>query len=265
MGIIRSIFLIIIVSVLIILILPIQLLINLTNLKIKYKIPKLFLKIVSSVIGIKIRSINLRNENKNKYGVLYVSNHVSWMDILCLGSLLDAQFIAKKEVAEMGLFGFLAKLNHTFFIDNTNQRKSFSYNEIIQAKLLKKQNLILFPEGTTSDGNSVRSFKSSFFESTNLPKYYPEKENDFIDVCPISLCYKDKNNLPMGIFYRRYVAWQGDYPLLRLMKIFLLSGPVSIDITIHKSVDLSSFKNRKELSNYCQNTIQNAITKELMV
>ena len=103
MGIIRSIFLIIIVSVLIILILPIQLLINLTNLKIKYKIPKLFLKIVSSVIGIKIRSINLINENKNKYGVLYVSNHVSWMDILCLGSLLDAQFIAKKEVAEMGL------------------------------------------------------------------------------------------------------------------------------------------------------------------
>mgnify|MGYP001170400910 FL=1 len=265
MGIIRSIFLIIIVSVLIILILPIQLLINLINLKIKYKIPKLFLKIVSFVIGIKIRSINLRNENKNKYGVLYVSNHVSWMDILCLGSLLDAQFIAKKEVAEMGLFGFLAKLNHTFFIDNTNQRKSFSYNEIIQAKLLKKQNLILFPEGTTSDGNSVRSFKSSFFESTNLPKYYPEKENDFIDVCPISLCYKDKNNLPMGIFYRRYVAWQGDYPLLRLMKIFLLSGPVSIDITIHKSVDLSSFKNRKELSNYCQNTIQNTITKELMV
>lgn len=265
MGIIRSIFLIIIVSVLIILILPIQLLVNLTNLNIKYKVSKLFLKIISSVIGIKIRSINLRNENNNKYGVLYVSNHVSWMDILCLGSLLDAQFIAKKEVAEMGLFGFLAKLNHTFFIDNTNQRKSFSYNEIIQAKLLKKQNLILFPEGTTSDGNSVRSFKSSFFESTNLPKYYPEKENDFIDVCPISLCYKDKNNLPMGIFYRRYVAWQGDYPLLRLMKIFLLSGPVSIDIIIHKSVDLSSFKNRKELSNYCQNTIQNAITKELMV
>ena len=200
MGIIRSIFLIIIVSILIILILPIQLLINLINLKIKYKIPKLFLKIVSFVIGIKIRSINLRNKNKNKYGVLYVSNHVSWMDILCLGSLLDAQFIAKKEVAEMGLFGFLARLNHTFFIDNTNQRKSFSYNEIIQAKLLKKQNLILFPEGTTSDGNSVRSFKSSFFESTNLPKYYPEKENDLIDVCPISLCYKDKNNLPMGIF-----------------------------------------------------------------
>ena len=186
------------------------------------------------------------------------------MDILCLGSLLDAQFIAKKEVAKMGLFGFLAKLNHTFFIDNTNQRKSFSYNEIIQTKLLKKQNLILFPEGTTSDGNSVKPFKSSFFDSTNLPKYYPDKENDFIDVCPISLCYKDKNNLPMGIFYRRYVAWQGDYPLLRLMKIFLLSGPVSIDIIIHKSVNLSNFTNRKELANYCQSTIQNTITKKLM-
>ena len=46
-------------------------------------------------------------------------------------------------------------------------------------------------------------------------------------------------------FYRRYVAWQGDYPLLRLMKIFLLSGPVSIDVIIHKAVNLSDFKNRK--------------------
>ena len=265
MGVIRLIFLICTISFLIILILPIQIFINFTNFKIKYKVPKIFLKIVRSVIGIKVNSINFENQHASEYGTLYVSNHVSWMDILCLGSLLDAQFIAKKEVAEMGLFGFLAKLNHTFFIDNTDQRKSFSYNEIIQDKLIKKQNLILFPEGTTSDGNFVKSFKSSFFESTNLPKYYPDKQNEFIYVCPISLCYRDKNNLPMGIFYRRYVAWQGDYPLLRLMKIFLLSGPVSIDVIIHKTVDLSGFKNRKELSNYCQNIIQNTITKELMV
>ena len=97
-----------------------------------------------------------------------------------------------------------------------------------------------------------------------MPKYHNDKQNQFIDVCPISLCYRDKNNLPMGIFYRRYVAWQGDYPLLRLMKIFLLSGPVSIDVIIHKAVNLSDFKNRKELSNYCQKIIQKTITKELM-
>ena len=264
MGIIRFIFLICIISFLIILTLPIQFLINLTIFKIKYKVPKLFMKIVSYVIGLRIKSIKCKNENISKYGILYVSNHVSWMDILCLGSLLDAQFIAKKEVGEMGLFGILAKLNHTFFIDNTSQKKSFSYNNVIQEKLLKKQNLILFPEGTTSDGNTVKIFKSTFFESTNLPKYYNDKQNQFIDVCPISLCYRDKNNLPMGIFYRRYVAWQGDYPLLRLMKIFLLSGPVSIDVIIHKAVNLSDFKNRKELSKYCQNIIQKTITKELM-
>ena len=69
----------------------------------------------------------------------------------------------------------------------------------------------------------------------------------------------------MGIFYRRYVAWLGDYPLLSLMKIFLLTGNVTIDIILHKQVNLSHFKNRKELSNYCQRLIHHGITKELMI
>ena len=265
MGILRLICFITIVTLLIILILPFQLLINLTSLKIKYKIPRLFLKLIRNIIGIKINVVNHADENNSEYGVLYVANHVSWMDILCLGSLLDAEFIAKKEVAEMGLFGFLAKLHHTFFIDNTDQRKSLSYNKIIQDRLLNKKNLILFPEGTTSDGNGVKPFKSSLFESTKLFKNNPDKKNTCVDVYPISLCYNLKNNTPMGIFYRRYVAWLGDYPLLRLMKIFLLTGNVTIDIILHKQVNLSHFKNRKELSNYCQRLIHNGITKELMI
>ena len=75
-------------------------------------------------------------KNKHTAGILYISNHVSFLDILCLGSLLDAKFIAKKEVSKMGLFGILAILNDTFFIDNTNQRKSIEYNCQIQKKLL---------------------------------------------------------------------------------------------------------------------------------
>lgn len=265
MGIIRLVFFLVLISFLIILILPFQILINLTNLKIKHQLPRQFLRIVRSIIGIKINIIKLSDISKSKYGVLYISNHVSWMDILCLGSSLDAQFIAKKEVAEMGLFGFLARLHHTFFIDNTSQRKSFSYNESIQKKLLSKQNLILFPEGTTSDGNGVKPFKSSLFESTNLVKNNSDKNNHYIDVHPISLCYKQKNGLPMGIFYRRYVAWLGNFPLLRLMKIFLSSGPVTIDIIFHQAVNLSNFKDRKELSSYCQNIIHKGITSELMI
>ena len=89
-------------------------------------------------------------------GVLYIANHVSWFDIICLGTLLNARFIAKKEVSQMGIFGFLAMLSNTFFIDNENKNKIVEYNHLIQ-KLKAGENFIIFPEGTTSDGNGIKN------------------------------------------------------------------------------------------------------------
>ena len=163
----------------------------------------------------------------------------------------------------MGIFGILAVLNETFFIDNTNQRKSLEYNNKIQKILLKKQNLILFPEGTTSSGNGIKKFKSSLFESTKII----DINNDikYATVQPVSMSYILKNNLPMGIFYRRYVAWTGEYPLSKLIILLLQSGPVTVNIKFHKCLDLSQFQNRKILSNYCEQTIFDALKNELMV
>ena len=80
--------------------------------------------------------------NKNNSGVLYIANHVSWFDIICLGTLLDARFIAKKEVSKMGIFGFLAKLSNTFFIDNENKNKIIEYNNSIQKNSFLKKDII---------------------------------------------------------------------------------------------------------------------------
>ena len=252
-----------IILLMIIIFFPFQFISIILRIKSRYYFPKIFLKLLNRVTGIKIITNFQKMKNKHTAGILYISNHVSFLDILCLGSLLDAKFIAKKEVSKMGLFGILAILNDTFFIDNTNQRKSIEYNYKIQKKLIKKQNLILFPEGTTSPGNSIIKFKSSLFESTKII----DKDNvkKYANVQPISICYTSKNNLPMGIFYRRYVAWVGNYPLLNLMIDFLKTGPVTININFHDCLNLSQFKNRKMLSNMCEEIIHNSLKKELMV
>ena len=212
---------------------------------------------IKITIGINI-NFNKAKFNKRKNGVLYIANHVSWFDIICLGTLLNARFVAKKEVSKMGIFGFLAKLSNTFFIDNENKIKIIEYNNFIRKKLQKGENFIIFPEGTTSDGNGIINFKSSMLECAF-------DESNQINIQPISICYSKLNNIPMGIYLRRNIAWVGDTSMVAAMANFLRSGRITVDIIFHELMSISNFKNRKELASYCENQILSGLNKTLKI
>ena len=258
MYIIRLIFTLLLLSLFIILIIPVQTLFNLLHLNLRYLFPIFFYRIIKNITGIRIQVEGLKKKNSQKEGTLYIANHVSWFDILCLGSVLNARFIAKKEVSSMGIFGFLARLSNTFFIDNSNKRKIFEYNNSIRQKLLNGENLILFPEGTTSDGNGIRQFKSSLLECVS------SKENS-LKVQPISICYTLINNIPMGIFSRRHIAWVGDASMVDSMRNFLSSGSITVNLLFHNETSIDHFNNRKELSFFCENEILNGLNQEIKV
>ena len=101
--------------------------------------------------------------------------------ILYVGTLLNARFIAKKEVSKMGIFGFWQGWV-ILFIDNEKKNKILKYNHLIQQKLQEGENFIIFPEGTTSDGNGTIGFKSSMLECA-----FDDKNK--INIQPISICY----------------------------------------------------------------------------
>ena len=129
MSIIRLIYTLLLLSFFIVVSIPIQILLNIFAYKFKNIYAIYFYKIIKLITGIKI-TYDKNNHNRKKKGTLYVANHVSWFDIICLGTLLNARFIAKKEVSKMGIFGFLAKLSNTFFIDNSNTSQNFSFRNI---------------------------------------------------------------------------------------------------------------------------------------
>ena len=212
---------------------------------------------IKLITGININS-HISNLNKKNNGVLYIANHVSWFDIICLGTLLNARFIAKKEVSEMGIFGFLAKLSNTFFIDNEDKNKIIEYNNLIQEKLREGENFIIFPEGTTSDGNGIINFKSSMlecaFDSSNQ-----------INIQPISICYSKLNNIPMGIYLRRNIAWVGDTSMIAAMANFLRSGRITVDIIFHELMSTKNFENRKTLATYCEGRILTGLNQTLKI
>ena len=124
---------------------PIQVFLNFTNTKYKRKFPLFFYKSVKAIIGLHIikKDLDKSQEGDASHGILYVANHVSWFDIICLGSILNARFIAKKEVASMGIFGLLSTLSNTVYIDNENKNRIVEYNKLINEKLKNGENFSL--------------------------------------------------------------------------------------------------------------------------
>ena len=257
MSILRLTFILVFLFIVISISIPIQFICNIIGFKLKKIYPLLFYRMIQIITGINI-NFDPTKINKKNTGVLYIANHVSWFDIICLGTLLNARFIAKKEVSKMGIFGLLAKLSNTFFIDNSNKNKIIEYNNLIQKKLQEGENFIIFPEGTTTDGNGIIDFKSSMLECAF-------DDNNQINIQPISICYSKLNNIPMGIYLRRNIAWVGDTSMVGAMANFLTSGRITVDVIFHEIMNTNNFENRKELAAYCETQILNGLNQKIKV
>jgi 1-acyl-sn-glycerol-3-phosphate acyltransferase len=96
---------------------------------------------------------------------LLVANHLSYLDIVFLGALTPCVFVAKSEVKRWPVFGWFARLAGTIFVDRNNRRDAARANEAIRAALREGALVVLFPEGTSSDGSTVLPFKSSLLEA----------------------------------------------------------------------------------------------------
>jgi 1-acyl-sn-glycerol-3-phosphate acyltransferase len=183
--------------------------------------------------------------------VLYIVNHVSYLDIAILGRLLDASFVAKAEVAKWPLFGFLARLARTMFIDRTSFRAAEQRDRM--ARRLADKNMILFPEGTSTDGRSLAPFKTTLF-SAAMPG--PRKDPGTVTVQPVSIAYTryaDGGKL-VGDLLDCY-AWYGDMVMApHLMKILSLDG-AEVEVRFHDAVKAAAFNDRKDLAAYCEKII----------
>ena len=117
-----------------------------------------------SVLILRLFGLKLKVIGKQSYNsTIFVSNHISWTDILVIQSVLDIIFVAKSDVKKMPGLGFLAGIANTVFIDRNPQK--ISKDSLILKKKIEKGELIcFFPEGTSTDGLRVLKFKSGFFQ-----------------------------------------------------------------------------------------------------
>ena len=125
-------------------------------------VPRYFCRLCCFILGIRVRISGMPSKTKT----LYVSNHLSWADIIVLGGCIDGAFVAKKEVANWPIFGQLARLRSTVFIQRTAGGIKEGQQKIEEV-FAKGHNMILFPEGTNGWTKvEILPFKSSYFSVT---------------------------------------------------------------------------------------------------
>lgn len=184
---------------------------------------------------------------------LYVANHVSYLDIPIIAAAVDAVFVAKREVASWPLFGFIARIGRTIFIDR-NPTHADAECALLCRTLVRGESLLLFPEGTSSDGSGVLPFKSSLFEAASKARAEP------VPVQPVSLAYRGFRTGPLFNGEERLLyAWCGDMTLLPHLWTMLTLPGAEVVLHFHPPVAPSSFESRKALAEYARSQIAESV------
>ena len=137
--------------------------------------------------------------------LLVVGNHISYLDILVIGSRVDAVFVAKEEVAHWPMVGLLSRMVGTVFI-RRRPLEVLQERQLIAQKLAAGHTIVLFPEGTTSPGSCVLPFKSSLFSVM-----VSERREREVWVQPITLAYcAQHEDCNTGAGATASLAWHGD-------------------------------------------------------
>jgi 1-acyl-sn-glycerol-3-phosphate acyltransferase len=206
------------------------------------------------ILGFRVRTIGAPTAERP---VLFVSNHVSYTDITVLGSLIVGSFIAKAEVARWPLFGWLAKLQRTVFVDR-RVRSTRLQRDAMTERLAAGDALILFPEGTSGDGNRVLPFKSALFSAA-------EKMQELVPIAvqPVSIAYTRLDGMPLGRVLRPLFAWYGTAKLAPHLWSMLGLGTVEVVVEFHPPTFIADCGSRKALARYCHARIAGGMAAAL--
>ena len=212
--------------------------------------PVAYHRTVCFILGIKVRVHGVRS---GVTPTLFVCNHVSYLDIEVMGGLVSGSFVAKAEVAAWPFFSTLAKAQRTIFIERRSGKTSASRDEMMR-RLNTGDNLMLFPEGTSSDGTRVLPFRSALFGVAQL-----RRGGKPIVVQPVAIAYTRLDGIPLGRYWRPLFAWFGDLELVPHLWQMVCLGETEAVVTFFPPVDIDRLGDRKKLADYCFRQVSSGV------
>ncbi len=232
--------------------LPFQLIGIWFDLPLQRSIPHLYHRILCALIGVRIREVGMRSTASP---ALILSNHVSWLDICVISALSPVVFVAKSEVAGWPVFGWLAKLQRTVFIDRQARHRTGAATSEIAGRLLGGDAVVLFAEGTSSDGTRVLPFRSALVGAVHHA-LGNSTQHTSITVQPMSVAYVGFGGVPIGRALRERVAWYGDADLMPHLARVLASGAVDVTVSWGEAVAYDMGADRKAIARQAEKSVR---------
>jgi 1-acyl-sn-glycerol-3-phosphate acyltransferase len=177
--------------------------------------------------------------------VLLVCNHTSWLDIPVLSALAPVSFVAKLEVGGWPFVSSLARLQRSVFVDRTRRLAAGDAANEITRRLTLGDTIVLFAEGTSSDGNRVLPFKTSLFGAVAGADEALAKR---VVVQTAAVVYTHIHGVPVTRADRPRLGWYGDMEMTSHAWGVLKSGVITATIKVGPPVLLSDFSDRKDLA-----------------
>lgn len=179
----------------------------------------------------------------NEKGNFIISNHLGYLDGVVLGSLFPVVYISKSQVKTWPLFGWMTQVAGTIFIDRKRKFTSVDYIRETSQMLKRRVNVLVFPEGTSTDGERLLPFQSIHFQAPLDAKG---------SILPVAISYTKINNEEVNQSNRDKLFWYGQTGFYKHLFSLLELSSIQARVVIYPKMELDKFPSlgyyRKELS-----------------
>jgi lyso-ornithine lipid O-acyltransferase len=206
-----------------------------------------YYRVLRALLRIRVR---IEGEPVRGRPALFIANHVSWVDIVIIGSITPVAFVAKREVASWPLIGITTKMQRTVFVDRARRQQAGDAAGEIVARLKSGTAVVLFAEGTSSDGNRVLPFRSALFGAVR------QAAAAGIPLQPLSIGYTGQHGIAMGRQNRPLVAWYGDLDFLPHIRAFIARGAVNAVVSYASPLAADAVSDRKGLAKIMESKVR---------
>ncbi len=212
-------------------------------------IPMYYHRLCLKLFGVRVE---VRGAPTKDRPLLFVANHSSWLDHLIMSATTPVVFIAKKEIASWPVFGLLAKLQRSVFVDRERRHKTGAVTQEISTRLTNGDPVVLYGEGTTGDGNRVLPFRSALLGAMSMT--VGPGENGYLQ--PVSIAYTRLQGLPMGRQHRPVAAWFGDTNIIKHIGRVLRMGGIDAVVTFGPAMVVTPEMDRKSVAKSLEQSVR---------
>jgi lyso-ornithine lipid O-acyltransferase len=217
--------------------------------KIISRLSRSFTFLVRTILNIKVTVVGEEGQLENG-GYVMICNHVSYVDGIILGSMFPIVFVSKREVKHWPIIGPWKTLCGTIFINRQRKDLVASLVKEMRRKLRQETNILLFPEGTSTNGERILPFQTA-------PLAAPLRNRSII--VPISLAYKSIEDEPVTVANRDLLYWYGDMEFVPHFWKLLSLRSIEVIVTIQPKIECFRYKDnsagRKKLAADCYDRV----------